>query len=569
MTRDRVLTTHSLISNFLRGLRRFRSTGAGNVTVIFALALLPIVGLIGAAVDYSRANAMRTAMQQALDSTALMLSKDVTNMSATQLNSSAKSYFDALYNQPEVTDIVITPSYTAGNGSSVTVTGTGTIKTYFMGVFGFSTLKINGASTVSWGQQRLRVALVLDTTGSMASDNKMTALKTATKNLLIQLQAAATTNGDVYVSIIPFSKDTNAGPANYTENWVDWTEWEAEPAFTKPGNWAQIGPGSACPFGSMTHGFRCTSGPANDSPIVSTIPASGSYKGYICPSVDNGAKDKQLLGRYYNGCYDSVPTTTTKQNTVCTGWGCSCGYLSNCSCTGYGYSRVCTQTVTTSGAPYAHNWIKNARSTWTGCVLDRGFASGPSPSNYDQKVTPPTTSIPDTLFPAEQYSYCSPAIMGLNYNWSAMKAFVDGLFPSGSTNQPIGLVWGWQSLVGGGPFTAPVKQSGYTYQEVIVLMSDGLNTQDRWYGDGSNLSTSVDKRMYDSSASGSGTCANIKATGVVIYAIHVNTDGDPMSTLLKNCASSADKFWMVTTSDGIVAIFNQIGTSLSQLRISK
>ena len=65
--------------------------------------------------------------------------------------------------------------------------------------------------TTKWGSSRLRVALVLDVTGSMASDGKMTALKTATKNLLTQLKSAATQNGDVYVSIIPFNKDVNVG----------------------------------------------------------------------------------------------------------------------------------------------------------------------------------------------------------------------------------------------------------------------------------------------------------------------------------------------------------------------
>ena len=45
-------------------------------------------------------------------------------------------------------------------------------------------------STSNWGNTRLRVALVLDNTGSMADDGKMTALKTATNNLLTQLKSA-------------------------------------------------------------------------------------------------------------------------------------------------------------------------------------------------------------------------------------------------------------------------------------------------------------------------------------------------------------------------------------------
>ncbi len=157
--------------------------------------------------------------------------------------------------------------------------------------------------------------------------------------------------------------------------------------------------------------------------------------------------------------------------------------------------------------------------------------------------------------------------MGLNYNWSAMKSAVDSLFPLGATNQPIGLVWGWQSLVGGGPLTAPAKSSSYTYSDVIILLSDGLNTLDRWYGNGSSTNTSVDDRMYDSS--GKGTCANIKAAGITIYAIQVNTGGDPTSTLLKNCATSSDKFFLLTSANQIITTFDAIGTNLTKLRIAQ
>jgi hypothetical protein len=66
-----------------------------------------------------------------------------------------------------------------------------------------------------------------------------------------------------------------------------------------------------------------------------------------------------------------------------------------------------------------------------------------------------------------------------------MNNLVDQMTPAGpSTNQPIGLAWAWQSLVGGGNLIVPAKDPNYTYTDVIVLMSDGLNTQDRWYGNG-------------------------------------------------------------------------------------
>ena len=162
-------------------------------------------------------------------------------------------------------------------------------------------------------------------------------------------------------------------------------------------------------------------------------------------------------------------------------------------------------------------------------------------------------------------------MMGLSYNWTAMNSLVDQMQPNGNTNQPIGLVWAWQSLVGGGPLTAPAKDSNYKYTDVIILMSDGLNTENRW----SSNQTTIDKRMFDNNNSGAGTCANIKNAGVTLYTVQVNTGGDPLSTLMQNCAGGPDKFadptkfYMVTTSSGLGTVFNAIGTNLTQLRVAK
>jgi len=56
--------------------------------------------------------------------------------------------------------------------------------------------------------------------------------------------------------------------------------------------------------------------------------------------------------------------------------------------------------------------------------------------------------------------------------------------------------------------------------------------------------------------------------------VQVNTGGDPTSTLLQNCASAngvadASKFFLLTSSNQIVATFNTIGTAISKLRVAK
>jgi hypothetical protein len=47
-------------------------------------------------------------------------------------------------------------------------------------------------------------------------------MQTAAKNLSGQLSAATAVNGDVYVSIVPFAKDVNAGASNYAQSWARW-----------------------------------------------------------------------------------------------------------------------------------------------------------------------------------------------------------------------------------------------------------------------------------------------------------------------------------------------------------
>ena len=142
------------------------------------------------------------------------------------MQSFATNYFKANFTNQDAQNVSLTPSYSA-TGPTVTVNGSATVPMAFLGLIGLPSLGISASSVTIWGQARLRVALVLDNTGSMADSGKMTALKTATHNLLTQLQNVDTQTGDVYVSLIPFVKDVNAGASNYNQNWVRWDLWNA------------------------------------------------------------------------------------------------------------------------------------------------------------------------------------------------------------------------------------------------------------------------------------------------------------------------------------------------------
>jgi len=435
--------------------QRFVEDRSASVMPLLALAAIPIVGLIGASVDYSRAAAVQSAMQAAADSTSLAMAKSAASLSAAQLQTNAQTYFNALFTRTDAATPTVAVSYSTNAGSQVVVSATSSVDTMFMGIMGFRQLPVAASSTATFGNHRLRVALVLDNTGSMAEGSpttKISALKTATHNLLSQLQSAATTNGDVYVSIIPFNRDVNVGSSNYTQDWVDWTDWD-----TKHGSNVQTG-----------------------------------------------------------------QTCTTNR----------------------GGNQNCTNTYT---------WTPANHSTWNGCVMDRD-------QNYDTMNTSPAAGA---LFPADQYSSCPAAMMTQSYDWTALNDKVDAMVAAGNTNQAIGLAWGWQSLSSGSPLNTPAKDPNYQYQDIIIILSDGINTQDRWYSN----STSIDNRQRV-------LCDNIKNAGVTIYAIQVNTSNDPTSSVLQYCAGTratvadASKFYLLTTPDQIITAFNQIGTGLSKLHLS-
>src|SRR5262245_32529168 len=120
-----------------RGLfRRFCANNRGNIAILFGIAAIPIICFVGAAIDYTRANKARTSMQAALDSTALMLGKDLSAnaISASEINTKAQAYFKALYTNTEAKSVTVSATYAAGTsqGSNVVINGSGNVETGFM-----------------------------------------------------------------------------------------------------------------------------------------------------------------------------------------------------------------------------------------------------------------------------------------------------------------------------------------------------------------------------------------------------------------------------------------------------
>lgn len=214
-------------------LSRFFRDERAAALPIFGIAAIPIFAMVGAAVDFGRATAARSAMQAALDSTALMLSKDAQTLPPEQIASSAKAYFAALFKHPQVTSYDVNAVFTSPQpGSfSLRVSANGSLPAVFAQLIGMSSFEIGTSADVAWGIKKLELALVLDNTGSMGQNGKLGELKSAAHNLIDALKASSKKEGDVKIAIVPFDKVVNIGPGYKTEPWVDFTVKGINPTY--------------------------------------------------------------------------------------------------------------------------------------------------------------------------------------------------------------------------------------------------------------------------------------------------------------------------------------------------
>ncbi len=558
-------------------LLTFRASERGNIMITFALAAVPMIGMVGAAVDYSRGNSARVAIQSAIDATGLILSKEASTLTAEQLTQKANSIFLSQFNRPEVTNIVIVPTLTTPTPSShkLTLNVTGKLPTEFTKFLGVQQMDLGVSTEIVWGVKKLELALALDVTGSMASNNKIDELKKAAKSLLTTLKKAAKSDGDVKIAIVPFNVNVNVNSSNSNAAWLDWSKWSGEPEVmanwiaNNATTWSRTGPSSTCPFTNSIHGFRCSNGPAhrlNDS-TISTIPSTGANAGLICPSRDNGDRSTAASGlldnSYHNGCYTSVEKLPVDWYTVATGSSASCGSNPNCSCSGSGSSRVCRQRT------YTHTWRPRPKTAWNGCVRDRNqiydvqnvapaFAwSNVQRTNTDGVlegyVTANAPQTADAFQPFQHFS-CPAASLPLTFDWTALNNKIDELAPLGATNVTIGLTWAFHALTASAPLNnAAAPNPGL--DKVIILLTDGDNTQNRW----SDTQSPIDARTEQ-------VCANVKAANIKLYTIRV-IDGN--AALLRACATSPSMYYNVQNAADLNAVFTTIAQSLANLRVAK
>ncbi|MCC8981438.1 pilus assembly protein TadG-related protein [Bradyrhizobium acaciae] len=150
------------MSTLIRTISRFRRDRSGNIAMTFGLVLLPLVVAVGCAVDYSRANQIRSKLISAADAASVgAVAKQSPGFIAAGAMTSdgeisageadARKIFSGnVFNQNGFTLTSVTPTMTKSGGTiTSTVQFTADVPTMFLGVIGQSKMTVTGTSTAT------------------------------------------------------------------------------------------------------------------------------------------------------------------------------------------------------------------------------------------------------------------------------------------------------------------------------------------------------------------------------------------------------------------------------------
>lgn len=267
--------------------RRLLRDTAGNTLAIMAAAMLPLMGMVGSAIDMSRLYLVKSRLQQACDSGALAARRTMTNSTLdANARTQAQNFFstnlrEGTYQATNVTFAVADVM----NGSTATgrVAGTASARLpmSIMHMFGIAPFTLQATCEAELNVTNNDVMFVLDVTGSMAclpadteaacqtytnantvtnpttgqrrvteqANSRIVGLRAAVKSFYTALNAATSAEARLRIGFVPYSSGMNVGgilPAGtmrtnqllYQTRRANMTTPVYNPSF---GNWSNYG----------------------------------------------------------------------------------------------------------------------------------------------------------------------------------------------------------------------------------------------------------------------------------------------------------------------------------------
>ncbi len=433
----------------LSRLTTWKENREGNVAIILAISIIPILALIGIAIDLQNTNRSREFIQYSLDNAVIAGSREMqAGKSKAEINAYINNFVDGVLKAKKyyASCKPVTVEYPKGT-QDINATVKCQQKTTLTELIGFKYLDFSVTSGSTYGIGNVDVAMVFDVSGSMASSGKIYALKDAAQDAVdILLPTGDNADmGEVRISMVSYSYMMDAGPY-----------------FQKVTNEEQH--------------------------------------------------------RIYNEA--------------------ECKRFRRGKC---------------------RKWKTRRRVVDSTCVIERTGSEAftdtdPGPGAW---IKPAIDSI-DANRPA-----CNPIPpLALTDNRSALKSYINKLYPSGGTAGHIGIAWGWYTIAPDWSGVWPAASDPLEYKEpdsakAMIVMTDGEFNQEYNYSEG-------DGRSFDQAKI---LCDNIKEEGVRIYTVAFKAPKKGRD-VLEYCSSGPEFAFRADSANELKDAYAKIATSISDLRIT-
>lgn len=599
----------------------------GAFAMQFALMVIPLVLCVGLAIDGGRVFLARFNLMSALDAAALAMGSTTDN--TVDLNAMAELYVAQNFRMPDTGPVALTsdPSTIVPTTETITLRGTVAVSTYFMPLAGISSVNVSAESVVKRGGADVEVAIVLDTTGSMAG-TRIEDLKDAAQELVGIVVNDTQTPYYSKVAIAPYANSVYLGGKADTVR-------GAVPAAKNITSAAKVISGGATITGvtkenkaeitAPGHGFSNydvvyiygVNGMTqiNGGPYEVRNKTSNKFELKYTGSSGSGWVNSNGWSNYTSGgkvtdCSSGCDVQITSAGhgfsnndwiwiTNATG---SLG-INNSSNTAWQIANVTANTFTlknSDGLSGTYTGNGKAWCTTNGCQYYRFQNASSSWRVYEisQCVTERIGS--------EQYTDASYATKGVGYHYpgsgsnlgcytnndvvplTANKTFlnseIENLTTNGSTAGHIGLAWGYYLLSDNwnGLWDNASQHAGpmdaKDLVKAVVMMTDGefntgycngvLADDASFSSNSSQINCNANNGdFYDQAEA---LCDSIKADDIHLYTVGFGISaGSTEDTFLSGCASSNENYYLASDGAELTAAFKSIAKSISLLRLAQ
>ncbi len=184
--------------------RRFIGDRRGVIAILFALLLIPLLAMVGGAIDFSRAFIVKSRLQISLDA-AVLAAAAAAGLEDAERIAYGESIFLANYPASELgTPAQVVITITADG--RVTGSVSADLSTTFLNVIGIGNLTVNSTNEATLATLAIgEIVLVLDYSGSMSWNGKYQAMRDASVNLINTITQDGS-NVNIRFGLVPFSK---------------------------------------------------------------------------------------------------------------------------------------------------------------------------------------------------------------------------------------------------------------------------------------------------------------------------------------------------------------------------